>query len=641
MPPRAVASPKKKKSKCKASDTSKTSLPKKPRAANPVEITSMPLVSLGLTKVDAADAAPRRSGRPNAGTGGRNVQLEKIGVVLEAKSRNCKPKGTTSLGTLNPMNPQAPEPPRKGRKNRQKVLPPPYSPDPSDFSASTPAPHFLLQQDGGRFGFAASTTTCVVPPGAKPNPQVLNNPYLEKCNQNIFADHARSSRPSPTATISECNIDPALHEEGGVARQGLHARLVGSDLEDSESSSSSTDTGIDKDDNEGDEDEGDEGDEGENNESQFGWGEAHQWQKGHPGFSAEALPTQAQVARPLTPEFEFQYSRDEDEDSAQMRCSTRARAELKNGQPCLPDPEMLQLLNQVAESVDQVQHRSKAKKSKGSDRPRPDQLAWYGPRWKNFLEEAKGECCGQHALENPFPPLVKEMPGTISEVLLSVLVAWDKNGRQFEAGVWPEQQYNMTRLLYDDLSTWRSDLKKTAISITPLSYPLLPPPSVPPQQRATWVESAAKDLLQGGLYLRFGIDENGKTRNFANPALRDTSIAFFYTGPYRIARRRPDQFRTQLPISCLALVATVFHCVFDGLEKNGSGKSYPNFSLKEYSPIYRKMLEIIKHTLQDEYHGPRLSAQLREWAEAGWAENLKLDGGAMEAKHDHLQVILD
>ncbi|KAG1793576.1 hypothetical protein EV424DRAFT_1548311 [Suillus variegatus] len=641
MPPRAVASPKKKKSKRKASDASKTSLPKKPHAANPVEITSMPLVSLGLTKVDAADAAPQRSGRPNAGTGGRNVQLEKIGVVLEAKSRNHKPKGTTSLGTLNPVNPQAPEPPRKGRKNRQKVLPPPYSPDPSDFSASTPAPHFLLQQDGRRFGFAASTTTCVVPPGAKPNPQVSNNPYLEKRNQNIFADHARN---------------PALREEGGVARQGLHARLVGSDLEDSESSSSGTDTGIDKDDDEGDEDEGDEGDEGENNESQF-------------GFSAEALPTQARVARPLTPEFEFQYSRDEDEDSAQMRLNnsnqplntlpgvqqersdTQAitskaddvlkRHHQKNGQPRLPDPEMLQLLNQVAESVDQVQHRSKAKKSKGSDGPRPDQLAWYGPRWKSFLEEAKGECRGQHALENPFPPLVKEMLGTISEVLLSVLVAWDKNGRQFEAGVWPEQQYNMTRLLYDDLSTWRSDLKKTAISIAPLSYPLLPPPSVPPQQRATWVESAAKDLLQGGLYLRFGIDKNGKTRNFANPALRDTSIAFFYTGPYRIARRRPDQFRTQLPISCLALVATVFHCIFDGLEKNGSGKSYPNFSSKEYSPIYRKMLEIIKHTLQDEYHGPRLSAQLREWAEAGWAENLKLDGGAMEAKHDHLQVILD
>ncbi|KAG1819013.1 uncharacterized protein BJ212DRAFT_1479142 [Suillus subaureus] len=439
---------------------------------------------------------------------------------------------------------------------------------------------------------------------------VLNTAYTSpqnmkslQHNQNIFADHACSSQPPPTATISECNIDPALCEGGDVARQGLHARLVGSDPEDSESSSSSTGTDIDKDNDKEDEDEGDKG---ENNKSQFGWGEAHQWQKGHP-------------------EFEFQYSHDEDDDSAWMHLNN-------SNQPLNTLPGVQQ---------EQSDTQSKAKKSKGSDGPRPDQLAWYGPHWKSFLKEAKGECRRQHALENPFPPLVKEMLGTISEVLLSVLVAWDKNGRQFKAGVWPEQQYNMTQLLYDNLLTWWSDLKKTAISITPLSYPLLPPPLVPPQQCATWVENAAKDLLQGGLYLQFGIDENGRMRNFTNPALRDTSIAFFYTGPYWIAWRQPDQFRTQLPISCLALVATVFHCIFDGLEKNSSGKSYPNFSLKEYLPIYRKMLEIIKHTLQDKYFGPRLMAQLREWAEAGWAENLKLNGGAMEVRHDHLQVILD
>ncbi|KAG1812775.1 uncharacterized protein BJ212DRAFT_1482850 [Suillus subaureus] len=683
MPPRAVASPKKKRSKRKASDASKASLLKKPHAANPIEIPSMPLVSLGLTKVDAADAAPRHSGHPNAGTGGRNAQLEKIGVVLEAKSWNQKPKGTTSLGMVNPMNPQAPEPHRKGQKNRQKVLPPPYSPDPLDFSASPQVPYFLLQQNGRRFGFVASTTTRVVPPGTEPNPQVLNNPYLEQHNQNTFTDHSCSSQPQTTATLSDYNIDPALHKEGDIARQGLHARLVGSDLEDSDSSGSSTDTDIDKDnDKEGkdkgkgedkdkDKDKGDKGDKGENNESQFGWGEAHQRQKGHPGFSAEGLPTQARVAHPLTPDFEFQYSCNEDEDSARMHLNNSnqplgtlpgvqqeqsdpqtntSKAEdvlkhhhKKNGQPHLPNPEMLQLLNQVAESVDQVQHQSKSKKPKGSDGLRPDQLAWYGPHWKSFLEEAKGECHRQHALENPFPPLVKEMPGTISEVLLSVLVTWDKNSRQFEAGIWPEQQYNMMRLLYDDLSTWQSDLKKTAINIVPLSYLLLPPPSVPPQQHATWVENAAKNLLQGGLYLQFGIDKNGQTRNLANPALHNASIACF------LHRTLPDCMEAARSFShtianimlSLSCHSGDFHCVFDGLEKNGNGKHYPNFSSKKYLPIYQKMLDIIKNTLKDKYHGPRLSAQLQEWAEAGWAENLKLDGGTMEARHDHLQVILD
>ncbi|KAG0698458.1 hypothetical protein DFH29DRAFT_1002832 [Suillus ampliporus] len=439
MPPHVAASPKKKRSKRKASDASKAGLLKKPRAANVAEIPSTPLVSLGLTEADAG-AAPRHSGRPNAGTRGRNAQLEKIGVALEAKSQSRKPKGATSLGTLNPVNPQAPEPPRKGRNNCPKELPLPYSPD-SDLSPSTLVPNFSSRQSGERFGFAASTTTCIVPPAMEPSPQVLTDPYLaegmkvtKKCNQNALVTH--SSQPPSNATFSERNLDPALCKEDGIVRQALHRRLVGFNPEDGESSSSGTDI----------------------------------------------------------------------------------------------DPEVLQLLNQVAESVDQAQGRPRTKKSKGSDgRLRPDQLAWYGPRWKSFLEEAKGECRVQHALENPFPPLVKGMPGTISKVLLSVLVVWDKNGRQFEAGVWPEQQYNMTQ----------------------------------------------------------------------------------------------------------------FHCVFNGLKKNSSGKCYPNFSSKEYSPIYRKMLRIIKDTLQDEYHGPRLLVQLREWAEAGWAENLKLDGGAAETRHDHLQVILD
>ncbi|KAG1799691.1 uncharacterized protein HD556DRAFT_1439350 [Suillus plorans] len=646
----------------------KATSPKRHRATNLSEISSMPLVSLGLTEVDATDTAPRRSGRPNAGTGGRNTQLEKIRVVLESRSQNRKPKGATSLSTLNPLNPQAPEPPRKGRKSRPKVQPPPYSPESTNLDVSTLVPSFSLQKGGGRFVFAASTTT----PGVGPSPQASNDSYLamgmkvtEKRNKNALIDYAHSSQRPLAATFSEHNLDPALRKEHDVS-QALCAGLVGSDLEDSESSSSTTD--IDDIDDAEDEEDGDEGD---NNESQqFGWGEARRQHKGHPGFLAEELPTQTRIARPLMPDFDFQYSRDEDDDTSRMHLNNTnqslgtlprvqreqsgpqtttsnlpddvlKRHQDKNGQPRLPDPESLQLLNQVAELAN-AGSQSRSKRSKGSESgPRPDQLAWYGPRWKSFLEEVKGECRAQHALENPFPPLVKGMPGTISEVLVSVLVAWDKSGRQFEAGVWPEQQYNMTRLLYDDLSTWRSDLKKTAISIAPLSYSLLPPPSISPQQRATWVERAAKDLLKGGSFLRFGVDQNGKTRNLAHPALRDTCIAFFYTGPYQIARRQPEKFCTQLPISCLALVATVFHCVFDGLEKNGNGKCYPNFSSKEYSPIYRKMIQIIKDTLKDEYHGPRLLEQLREWAEAGWAENIKLDGGAAEAKHDDLQVVLD
>ncbi|KAG2144338.1 hypothetical protein DEU56DRAFT_754383 [Suillus clintonianus] len=280
----------------------------------------------------------------------------------------------------------------------------------------------------------------------------------------------------------------------------------------------------------------------------------------------------------------------------------------KNRKPRLPDPDSLKLLNQVTDSSVQPSRAKRSKSSGGG--PTPDQLSWYGPRWKRFLEDAKVECCAQHALKNLFPALVKNLPGTITEVLIAMLVVWDRNSKQFEAGVWPDQKFNMSRLLYDDLSTWRSDLKKTAISIAPLSYSLIPPLSVPAQERATWIEHAAAELIKESLFLRFGVDEQGKTRNFAHSALREAAITFFYTGPYQIAQRMPDIFRAQLP-----------RC-------------------KDYSPIYNRMLVFLKDILDDAHHGPRLTAQLREWAAAGRAVALNLEG-VVEAKHNHLKILLD
>ena len=147
-------------------------------------------------------------------------------------------------------------------------------------------PNFLLQQSGERFGFAASTTTRIVPPDAEPSLRALNDSYLaagmniaEKRNQNALADHAHSSQPPPNTTFSQHNLDPALRKDYVVER-ALHARPVGSDLDDSEASSSNID--IDEDEGDGG-DEGDEGDEGENNDSQFHRGGAHQRRKEHPG----------------------------------------------------------------------------------------------------------------------------------------------------------------------------------------------------------------------------------------------------------------------------------------------------------------------------------------------------------------------
>lgn len=204
----------------------------------------------------------------------------------------------------------------------------------------------------------------------------------------------------------------------------------------------------------------------------------------------------------------------------------------------------------------------------------------------------------------------------------------------------------MAKLLYDDLSTWRYELKKTAVALAPVIYPLVPPSNIPFQERTAWVESAATELLRISEFLRDGLDENGKTRNFANPALREAVIIFFYTGPYRVAQERPEIFRKQVPLPCLALVATAYNCVLEGLSKNGSGKWYPNFTAKEYGSIYACLLKLLKRIMKNPYHGPKLAEQLESWAQAGWAASCNIDGHVdggidIELLHPHLQIVLD
>ena len=140
----------------------------------------------------------------------------------------------------------------------------------------------------------------------------------------------------------------------------------------------------------------------------------------------------------------------------------------KNGHPRLPDPELLDLLRSAetntGKSKANAQAVKGAAKSKEVEGPNATQLGWYGPRWRSFLEDAKGGCRAQQALENPFPKLVDDLPVSITESLSASLIQWLKNGGQVEAGmllfpsryhtnpghlpdVWPAHKPDMARLV--------------------------------------------------------------------------------------------------------------------------------------------------------------------------------------------------
>ncbi|KAG2095260.1 uncharacterized protein F5147DRAFT_778703 [Suillus discolor] len=443
MPPRTVTSPKKKRSKRKGSEASKAGLPKKTRAADVAEVPgAVPLISLGLTAAEVGDNAPRRSGHPNAGTGDQhyNLSLE----PMDVRARHLL--APTFQSILKPQN--------------RIEVPPPYSSHDLDSHPDVPAmdiihtgPSFTLQQPGGRFGFAAPSTTEIAHSDTTElNLQALNDPYVAirtKVIEQRVPDAIAEQRARDTITeqrardaiteqsvFSEQNLDPALHQEDNAVRAQYCLRLLGSEEHSDSKGSSSSDDSDDSDDEDADKDEEDNGkdaEEGNNNDTvkdsqDFGWGEVGQHQKEHPGFLEDALPSQPAVAHALTPEFEFQYSRDEDDVIAQtsldktsgppdgspglqgqrsqhmetitskpnnvLQCHHK-----KNGKPRLPEPESLKLLDQVTKSSVQPSKNKKFRSSHGG--PTPNQLSWYRPHCKSFLEDAKAELCVQHALENP------------------------------------------------------------------------------------------------------------------------------------------------------------------------------------------------------------------------------------------------
>ncbi|KAG1737281.1 hypothetical protein EDB19DRAFT_1829570 [Suillus lakei] len=676
MPPhsQATSNPKKMKAKCKVTESGIPALTGQGKKAWTAD--EVGLVSLQLPPPDV-NAPIHCSGHSGAGTGGRNAQLEKVGAALMAPTRTSQPKGSMTLAPNISANPLAPEPVsngtgstvmsshQKGKKAKTSSAPDPQV----DPVVNTPP----------------QGSPPIMPPGTEPDLAVQSyaGGHQSSSSGPANEDLLRSAPPScPSSTtciiptFSEENLDPSLRTVGSKPMNNLSLRTdtdnracsTVQSLAGGRSGKSSA--GGEADDDSGDSDNAGEG--------EFGWVEVGKRHHVHPGFSQERVPSPVHVTSTLAPNFDFQHSHDEDDMNARQildfdnplsdeitsEGSQRVPevSELggssqpvahdvlnqhhkKNGLPHLPDPASLELLRHVAGTMDlknngpiNTQQPAKAKCS--PDRPRPTQLVFYPACWKSFLKDAKEGCCAQHALESPFPAQVKDSPCSVTEALLAALYQWDNAGKQFEPDYWPIHKPDMAKLLYEDLSTWHSKLKKNVVMIASTMPGLVPPSNIPPQECASWVEGAATELKVDSKFLRDGMDEQGKTRNFANPALHNVIIMFFYTGPYRIARRHPDVFSKQLPLSCLALVSAAFICILDGLAKNSSGKSSPKFTAKEYRPTYASALKSLGEIMDHPYHGPRLVKQLQSWAEAGWAASCKVDGDEMAYDVD-IKIMLD
>ncbi|KAH7918084.1 hypothetical protein BV22DRAFT_1134867 [Leucogyrophana mollusca] len=140
--------------------------------------------------------------------------------------------------------------------------------------------------------------------------------------------------------------------------------------------------------------------------------------------------------------------------------------------------------------------------------PDPTKIGYYPPLWKDFLEKCKVEMRLHASTIDPFPTLPEAAEGIAMETLTTMLAMYKQEKRSLERNIWPEHKLHMARLVYDDLFTFRSELKKFIGPIVVANYPLFPNRPLPSaDEHKAFVKKAAKRYLKKGKYLLGEPDE--------------------------------------------------------------------------------------------------------------------------------------
>ncbi|KAI5999668.1 hypothetical protein EDD15DRAFT_2193699 [Pisolithus albus] len=254
---------------------------------------------------------------------------------------------------------------------------------------------------------------------------------------------------------------------------------------------------------------------------------------------------------------------------------------------------------------------------------KPTTLAFYPPLWTKLLDEAKARIRLYVATEEPFLRLETAVDGQCSEEIIELVVKYQEDRSELEAGFYPQYKRSMARMLFNDTQTFRSEIKKVAVRIVPIEYNLSAPQSATTErERLDAVKQKATALLEGAKFLRGECDSLGKASNFAHPALRNICLGVYYSNSVKSLRQYVE-FQHFVPYKALALAAAIAE----------------SLNVGELEDSYQRLLALMDTVALDTYHGPKLSAMLEDWAQMGMTGFVAKD--PVTVKQGGWEVILD
>ncbi|KAI6018962.1 hypothetical protein BKA83DRAFT_4495751 [Pisolithus microcarpus] len=274
----------------------------------------------------------------------------------------------------------------------------------------------------------------------------------------------------------------------------------------------------------------------------------------------------------------------------------------------------------------------------------PTTLAFFGPLWCKLLDEAKGRMRLYVAMEVPFLRREMAIDGICMEILVEMVIKYEEDGLELEAGFYPEHKRSMATILFNNMQTFHSEIKKAAVHIVPFEYCLYPPENIKDDgEHIEFIKKKAAQLLEGVQYLHGDIDSLGRTSNFAHPTLRKICLTVYYCNSSK-SLCQFIEFQTSVPNRALVLVSAIIcalvkvRSVLMTFKKHGTIKN-ETLCGEEVDDTYHNLTSLVDQVWRNEYHGNKLKRMLQEWARAGMMGYSTREAAWLET--DEWEVVLD
>ncbi|KAF8129622.1 hypothetical protein EV363DRAFT_1168953 [Boletus edulis] len=248
-------------------------------------------------------------------------------------------------------------------------------------------------------------------------------------------------------------------------------------------------------------------------------------------------------------------------------------------------------------------------------------LSFYPRCWQALLDLAKACMCLHAAVEDAFPRREVAVDGRCLEVLNEVIAYYNTQSWELEKGFYPEHRTGMCKLIFNNMQTFSSDLKKKVVRNLRVEYNILPSKNAKNAEECiAQIKSKAAELLSLASYLHTRRSQHqcmGKTSNFAHCGLQRPCLAFFYSSSKKTLHQFAE-FQPHVPYKALTLVSAIVHGLLGGLRDYGDDHlAFKNTNWSDICTTQERLNLSLTQLLEHEYHGPKLNAMLEDWAQTG------------------------